>query len=165
MRWGYKMGKSTYKIKNVLRKLNPFSKHKSHDDVRFALEPIDRNAPQLLNNNIVHQRNPEELYQEGKLLFPSEIAKALHCFEEAAELNHALALHMLGKIYEKGLAGIKEDNEKALDFYQRSAKLGNSLAQYKLGKFKQYGYGMVQKDEIEAVTWYQKVLENNKTAQ
>src|ERR1700761_5733782 len=149
------------KIKNGIKKINPFSKSKSIKHKSIQNSPNNRSVYQLPIIKPIAKPNAEELYKQGLSLLSVNKDRALSCLETAAELNHALALYQLGKINEKGLSGVKVNFEKALDYYQRAAKFNNPFAQYKLGKFRQKGVGSVQCDEIEALTWYQKILSSS----
>ena len=84
-------------------------------------------------------------------------AKALKCFEAAAEQELATAQLNLGHMYSNGY-GVTRDTSQALKWYQLAADQGNKDAQVNAGFLHYTGDG-IPKDFEKAVRWFRKAAE------
>lgn len=93
------------------------------------------------------------LYLRGKGVEQS-YAKALECYEKAADLGDSSAMDMIGYLYESG-EGVEQDYDVALEWYERAADLGNFGSMHHIGEMYENGIG-VAKDSAKAKEWYEK---------
>ena len=83
----------------------------------------------------------EELCQAGKdAKNAGDYAKALDCYQRAAELGDSEAIKEIGNMYAYGI-GVDVDDDKAFEYYQRAADLGNFNAINNLGNCYMDGRG------------------------
>ncbi len=88
---------------------------------------------------------------------PQNYAKALKCFEAAAEQELAAAQLNLGVMYSSG-HGVIKDKTKALKWYQLAADQGNADAQVNVG-FLYYSGDGIPEDTEKAIPWFRKAAE------
>ncbi|WP_162266420.1 tetratricopeptide repeat protein [Paraglaciecola hydrolytica] len=83
--------------------------------------------------------------------------EARYYYEQAAQMNDALAQYQLGQIY--ALAqGIKQDQRLATKWYQQAAEQGHAQAQFELAYRYSKALGIKQ-DNAQALYWYQQAAE------
>lgn len=107
-------------------------------------------------NSDAQQKHALIEYAEGAPE-PTDLAKGISWFENAAAQGNAKAQLNLGYLYMGG-RGVPEDEAKAIKWYQASAKQGNDIAQYKLGYYYLNGIG-VPKDHAKAFEWFKKAAD------
>ena len=83
---------------------------------------------------------------------PQDNAKAVACYQKAADGGHALAQGQLGVMYMTG-KGVPQDNAKAVAWYRKAADGGHALAQFMLGAMYAEGQGVPQDNET-AHMWF-----------
>lgn len=91
-----------------------------------------------------------------------DLERAMHWFQEAAELGHSRALYNLGILHQEGKY-VSQDHKKAFDYFMNSGRLGLPEAQMSLGWLYEGGLGTV-KDITEAVYWYRRAATFGKAA-
>jgi len=94
-----------------------------------------------------------EMYYAGEGI-PQDYAKAVECWQKAADQGLADAQHKLGFMYNTG-RGVPADYVKAVEWYQKAANQGYAKAQNNLGVMYANGKG-VPTDYVKAVEWWEK---------
>ena len=87
-----------------------------------------------------------------------DYAKALECFEKAANNGDVYAQVMIGAMYFEG-RGVAKDYAKALECFEKAANNGNDGAQYAIGIMYHVGYG-VEQNYAKAMEWLEKAADN-----
>jgi TPR repeat protein len=83
---------------------------------------------------------------------PKDAAKALHYFQQAANLGNADGENDLGVLYDKGI-GVALDYATALRWFKRAAAQGNANANFAIGVIYDDGHG-VSTDYTTAMHYY-----------
>ena len=99
-------------------------------------------------------RREQCLKKASKYYKKEDYSKAVYWFEKAANLGHANAQYLLGRMYEEGRI-IKKDGRKAFVYYEQSAIQDHVDAQYALSSMYYEGEGVV-KDLDQALLWFEK---------
>ncbi len=89
---------------------------------------------------------------EGFLVSKEDTVRYL---SKGVELNHPIALFVLGVMYSKG-EGVEQDVEKAFSYYERAAKMNHPTAIYNVGVMYFRGKG-VERDREKAAFYYERV--------
>lgn len=94
------------------------------------------------------------LYQLARVYNANKQYKeAFEYFQQAADENYVIAMHVLGDVYKWGY-GVKEKNyEEAVKWYKKAAVQGDVMAQYSLGQMYS-GSSKIEVNYIEAAKWY-----------
>ncbi|MBI3773107.1 MAG: sel1 repeat family protein [Gammaproteobacteria bacterium] len=92
------------------------------------------------------------LYEDGKLLGKSDMAKAIQWYTQAAEHDHPVAQARLGRIYRLGVGG-KKDYTLAAKWLAKAASWGDANAQASVAEMYETGQGIAQNYSL-AATWY-----------
>lgn len=92
------------------------------------------------------------LYEDGKLLGKSDMAKAIQWYTKAAEHDHPVAQARLGRIYRLGVGG-KKDFTLAAKWLAKAASWGDANAQASVAEMYETGQGIAQNYSL-AATWY-----------
>ena len=106
--------------------------------------------------------DPGALFEEGYRLYveaecPEDLERARSLLGQAASGGHAMAMDVLGNMYEDG-DGAEEDVMTALQLYRRSAEQGCPAGMYDLGVLYLDGRG-VDRDEERAFALISKAVE------
>ena len=106
--------------------------------------------------------DPGSLFEEGYRLYveaegPEDLERARALLGQAASGGNALAMDVLGNMYEDG-DGVAEDVKAALQLYRRSADLGCPSGMYDLGVLYLDGRG-VDRDEERAFALISRAVE------
>jgi uncharacterized protein len=83
-----------------------------------------------------------------------DAAKAVECYEKAAERGDSTAMNNLGFCYQYGV-GVAKDDTKAFELWGKAAEQGHLHAIYNLGLCYEYGDGVAE-DMSMAFVWYGK---------
>ncbi len=86
-----------------------------------------------------------------------EYAAALPIYRQAADAGHALAMAMVGWLYDQGL-GVQMDNAEGMRWFRKASDAGNINAMTNLAHGYLNGSG-VAKDYAEALRWYRKAAD------
>ncbi len=84
-------------------------------------------------------------------------AKAIECYEKAADLGSADAANNLGVMYKNG-EGVEQNTGKAMELYRKAAELGSTRAMRNLGMIYYNGEGVGQ-DMTKAAELYAKAAD------
>lgn len=90
---------------------------------------------------------------------PVDMPKALELLQQAADLNHAEAQHLLAIIYYQG-DKITPDYKKAVALYKKAANQNHVRAQFQLGNL-YYRGEVVEQNTEQAIYWYDKAAQQN----
>lgn len=94
---------------------------------------------------------------------PRSPVEAFKHFQQAADLDHAVASYRMARYYEFGIEGmVDRDFHRAVEYYRVSADQGYTLAQFKLALCFHQGLG-VQKDAIQAYRYFRKAADQHHT--
>lgn len=105
----------------------------------------------------IEQFNQGVYYQVGGEGVTVDYAKAVQCYEKAAELGCINAISNLAAMYYDGI-GVHQDYTKAQQLFEKAAKQGNDYAQNFLGVMYVNGQG-VTKNYVKAQQWFKKAIE------
>jgi TPR repeat protein len=94
----------------------------------------------------------EDYYYQQK-----NYAEARYYYQQAAELDDALAQYQLGEIYSQA-QGTTQNQQLATKWYQQAAEQGHTQAQFKLAYRYSKGQG-VKQDHKQSIYWYQLAAE------
>lgn len=101
-------------------------------------------------------------FDTGEVI-PRSPVEAFKHFQQAADLDHAVASYRMARYYEFGIEGMVErDFHRAVEYYRVSADQGYTLAQFKLALCFHQGLG-VQKDAVQAYRYFRKAADQHHT--
>ena len=118
----------------------------------------EQNKDKILNilfgSEDIYELTPEEMCIQGRRYSDEKnYAKAVFCFEKAAEKGYAPAQASLAYMYSFG-EGVQKDEAKAFSLYKAAADQGSAPAQHIVGLYYRDG-NVVKKDLAEAVRWFE----------
>jgi TPR repeat protein len=128
------------------------------EDLRARLEGSPEEAAALLRAG-AEAGLPEAQAAYGQALLDghgvaADPREALRWFRQAAAANHAMAINMVVRCYEKGW-GTPENRAEATRCYARAAQAGLDWGMYNYGSALALGAG-IDKDEAAALGWFQR---------
>lgn len=121
----------------------------SYEEARRFLEIAQKGDERIVTSLAI-------AYYEGYGV-EQDYAKALECYQKAAELGYDVAQCDLAYMYKTG-KGTPKDMEKAFYWYMKSAEQGFSDAQLELGVLYHNGTG-VKQDYMKSYYWYKKAAD------
>ena len=91
--------------------------------------------------------NLADMWREGTG-GPTDPARAVTLYEEAAERDSAYAANWLGYFYDNGEAGLPVDYDRAVAYFTQAAEQGDTTGYYNLGSMYDAGRGVDQDLEM-----------------
>jgi len=94
------------------------------------------------------------LYQLARVYSANKQYKeAFEYFQQAADENYVIAMHVLGDVYKWGYGAKEKNYEQAVKWYKKAAVQGDVMAQYTLGQMYS-GSSEIEVNYVEAAKWY-----------
>ena len=128
---------------------------------QMAAGALSRHAPRRLSEAGLSPPTPEfseqlsdTLHRAFKRFQEGDYQKALQLAQPVANADNPYALHLVGYIYERGLAGAR-DLKKARHYYQRAAEMGYVDAEVSLGLLL-VATARAEADYALAVGWFKR---------